>query len=154
MNQTVDRPVEEVLNRASYMAVWLPWYFKRGAFTLLTIPLFLFLVNSVIISTFAAFVQGLALIKVTYAVLGLLAAVLIVVTGWILLVSLPPVLYFSLLKHIPGLWLRPDASTRTRLITSATVLVLLPVSSSSRLGTAGSSVGLQASIHARLSTLV
>jgi hypothetical protein len=40
---------------------------------------------------------------------------------------MPPVLYYSLIKNLPGLWLRPDASPRTKILSSLTVLVLLPL---------------------------
>ena len=40
---------------------------------------------------------------------------------------LPPVLYCSLIKNLPGLWLEPDASGRTRVLSSLAILILLPL---------------------------
>ncbi len=46
--------------------------------------------------------------------------------GWVPVI-LPPVLYYSLIKNLPGLWLRPDASGRTKVFSSLAVLILLPL---------------------------
>lgn len=126
MAQTADYESETALAQASRASVWISWYFKRGAFTLVTAPLFLLLVYCVAISTFGAVVQGLGLLRATHAVFGFIGAFIAASVGWVPVI-LPPVLYFSLIKNLPGVWLRPDAPGRTKLLSSVVVLVLIPL---------------------------
>lgn len=107
-------------------SVWIPWYFKRGALTLVTGPLFLFLIFCVVVSAFGAVIQGIALFRVSGAVFGIIGGIIAVSFGWIPVI-MPPVLYYSLIKNLPGLWLRPDASRRDKILSSLAVLVLLPL---------------------------
>jgi hypothetical protein len=121
---------EAALDWADQASVWIPWYFTRGVMTVITAPLFLMFVFFTVSSTFEATIQGMALLRVMRAVfsrrvfvtLGTLFGFLGVV-----IVFLPPILYYSLAKKLPGLWLRPDASRRDRIFTSLLVLVLLPL---------------------------
>lgn len=126
MANEIEREAERVLTDASKMSVWIPWYFKRGALTLVTAPLFLFLCYCIAISIFGSVIQGLSLFRASYAVFGFIGAFMAVSFGWIPVI-LPPVLYYSLMKNLPGLWLRPDASRRTRIFSSFAVIVLLPL---------------------------
>lgn len=122
----LERGPEQVASEANKARVWIPWYFKRGALTLFTAPLFLFLGFCVAISAFGAIIQGLALVRATHAVFGFIGAFVAVLFGWIPVI-MPPVLYYSLMKNLPGLWLRPDASRRAKIFSSLAVVVLLPI---------------------------
>ena len=126
MTQSLDYEAEATLADASRASVWIPWYFKRGALTVVTAPLFLLLVYCIAVSAFVAVVQGIALLRVTYAVFGFIGAYPAFSVGWVP-VFLPPVLYCSLIKNLPGLWLEPDASGRTRVLSSLAILILLPL---------------------------
>jgi hypothetical protein len=126
MAQTLDYEAEATLAQANRASVWIPWYFRRGALTLLTAPLFLLLVYCVAVSTFGAVIQGLALLRATHAVFGFIGAFIALSVGWIPAI-LPPVLYYSLIKNLPGLWLRSDASGPAKMLSSLAVLVLLPL---------------------------
>lgn len=128
-NDQIEREAERVLTDASKVSVWIPWYFKRGVLTLVTAPLFLLLCYCIVISIFGTVIQGLALFRVSYAVFGFIGAFMAVSFGWIPVI-LPPALYYSLIKNLPGLWLRPDASPRTRIFFSFSVLVLFPLAAS------------------------
>lgn len=92
---------EILLADASKASVWIPWYFKRGMLTVVTAPLFLFLVFCIAVSVLGATVQGLALLRASYAVFGIVGVFIAVSFGWILVI-LPPVLYYSLIKNVPG----------------------------------------------------
>ena len=94
--------------------------------TLVTAPLFLFLGYCIAISASGAVVQGLALLRASYAVFGFVGAFIGISFGWVPAI-LPPILYYSLMKNLPGLWLRPDASRRTKVFSSLAVIVLLPL---------------------------
>jgi hypothetical protein len=113
-----------VLANASSASVWIPWYFKRGALTLVTAPLLLFLVFCIALSTVGAVVQGLALLRASYAVFGIIGAFIVISFAWIPVI-MPPVLFYS--QNLPGLWLRPDASRGAKILSSLAVLVLLPL---------------------------
>ena len=106
--------------------VWIAWYFKRGLWCLVTVPLFGFFVYALVVSLFGAFIQGFALARATRAVWGVLGVLLMIFGGWIPVI-LPPVLYYSLLKNLPGLWIRPDASRKAKIIGSAGVLIAIPL---------------------------
>jgi hypothetical protein len=126
MTQSIDFEAEATLAEASRASVWIPWYFRRGVLTIITCPLFLFLAYCIAVSALGAAVQGLALLRATYAVFGFIGAFLALSFGWVPVI-LPPVLYYSLVKNLPGLWLRPDASGRTKVLSSLAVLVFLPL---------------------------
>lgn len=126
MAQSLKGDPASVLAGASRASVWIPWYFKQRLLTIITAPLFLFLVFSIAVSGFGAMIQGLALLRVSYAVFGFLGAFIAISVGWIPVI-LPPVLYYSLAKNLPGLWLRPDASRNSKIWSSFAVLVLLPL---------------------------
>jgi len=117
---------ETVLANVSSAFVWIPWYFKRGALTVVTAPLLLYIVFCIAVSTVGAVVQGLSLLRASYAVFGIIGAFIAISFGWIPVI-MPPVLYYSLIKNLPGLWLRPDASGRAKILSSLAVLVLLPL---------------------------
>lgn len=118
--------VDAVLAAADRSSIWVPWYFKRGALTLLTAPLFLFLAFCIVTSAFGAALQEVALLRASHAVFGILGGGIAFLFGWIP-IALPPILYFSLVKAFPTLWLRPDASVRQRVAWSLLVLILLPL---------------------------
>lgn len=126
MTNEFEREPETVLEKASEASVWIPWYFRRGALTLVTAPLFLFLVYCIAISAFGAVIQGLALLRATYAVFGFIGAFSAVSFGWVPVI-LPPILYYSLMRNLPGLWLQPDASRLAKVSSSIAVIVLLPL---------------------------
>jgi hypothetical protein len=126
VSKELEHEPEAVLAKASRASVWIPWYFKRGALTILTVPLFLFLVYCIAVSAFGAVIQGLALLRASYAVFGFIGAFILVSVGWVPVI-LPPVLYYSLIKNLPGIWLRPDAARRAKIFSSLAVLVLLPL---------------------------
>lgn len=123
MATQVDPPELVAADRAS---VWIKWYFTRGALTILTLPLVLLLVSATGIAIFGAVVQAYALFRVSWAVFGLLGTALIVAGGWIPLI-IPPALYYSLLKNLPGLWIRRDASVRAKILWSAVLVVAMPL---------------------------
>jgi hypothetical protein len=104
---------------------WLSWYFTRGVLTVVTLPLFLLLAYSVASASLGALLQWLGAVRVTWAVVGAVPALLVAFVVWIPAI-LPPALYYSLLKNLPGLWLRPEASTSGKLALSAGVLIALP----------------------------
>lgn len=131
MNQEPDEQAakhdqEAVLSEASRASVWVSWYFKRGLLTILTVPLFLFLVYAIAVSALGVVVQGYALLRVSGAVFGFVGAFIAISVGLIPII-LPPVLYYSLAKNLPGLWLRPDTSRRAKILMSLAVLILLPL---------------------------
>lgn len=126
MTQFPDFEAESSVAETSSSSGWIPWYFRRGVLTLFTGPLFLFLVYCIVVSAVGAAVQGLALLRATYAVFGFIGAFLVVSFGWVP-VGLPPILYYSVIKNLPGLWLRPDASGRAKVLSSLAVLIFLPL---------------------------
>jgi hypothetical protein len=117
---------EAVLARANRASVWVSWYFRRGPLTIVTVPLFLLLVYSTVVSAVGSLVKGLALLRASYAVFGAFGALAALSVGWVPVI-MPPVLWYGLTKHLPGLWLRPDASRRTKVVTSIAVLASLPL---------------------------
>lgn len=126
MSQLAGRHPEAASSGEVPASVWIPWYFRRGILTLVTAPLFLFLLYCIAVAGFGALVQGLALLRVNLAVFGFIGAFLALSFGWIPVI-LPPILYYSLLKNLPGLWLRRDGSTGAKTLFSLAVLVLLPL---------------------------
>jgi hypothetical protein len=126
VSDELDPGAGTVLTKASRASIWIPWYFKRGALTLATAPLFFFLVYCIAISAFGAVIHGLALLRASYAVFGFIGVFLVASFGWIPVI-LPPVLYYSLIKNFPGLWLRTDSSLRVKVLISSAVLILIPL---------------------------
>ena len=117
------------LANASRPSIWIPWYFTRGAMTLLTVPLFIFLSLAFLGSAVSALFQALAFLHATHAAFGVLSVLLAAVFVWFPLI-LPPILFYSLLKNLPGLWLRPDAPRRHKLVMSVVVLLGLSFAAS------------------------
>jgi len=116
----------ELVN-AERASVWVRWYFSRGALTIITMPLFLFLLYAIIVSILGAITQFLALAKVSWAVLGTFGVLIVVCGGWIPII-IPPVLYYSLVKNLPGLWIRSGPSWKAKMTWSVVVLVAFPLS--------------------------
>jgi hypothetical protein len=124
-----DDPERDTLQAsagASRVFAWMPWYFKRGALTLVTAPLFVLLGYCLVISAIGAVAQGIALLRATMAIFGGVGVALALLIGWIP-VFLPPTLYYSLIVNLPGLWARTDTSWRTKVVASFAVVVLLPL---------------------------
>jgi len=126
MAHELEREPETELADAKKASAWIPWYFRQGALTLVTAPLFLFLVYCIAISAFGAVIQGLALLRASNAVFGFIGAIITVSFGSIPVI-LPPSLYYSLMKNLPGLWLRPDASRLAKIFMSIAVIALFPL---------------------------
>lgn len=122
-------PENERLTRANpgSASVWIPWYFKRGALMAITAPLAVSLAYCLTISIAGAAVQAWALLRASHAVFGLIGAFLAACVG-LIPVIMPPVLYYSLVKNLPGLWIRQDAARHAKLLGSLAVLILLPLS--------------------------
>jgi hypothetical protein len=115
-----------VLANAEKASVWLPWYFKRGVLTFLTVPFFLMVAISLTASLIGSFLQGFAMLRVSGAVFGFLGAFIAICVGWIPLI-LPPAIMYSLLKNFPGLWLRQDTSKRQKIFGTIAITILLPL---------------------------
>ncbi|MFQ5444256.1 MAG: hypothetical protein ACE5EK_06520, partial [Nitrospinales bacterium] len=127
MSSTPDKhSVELALTVAGRASVWITWYFKRGVLTIFTAPLFFFLVFCIAVSAFGATIQGLALVRASYAVFGFAGSFIVCSFGWVPVV-MPPILYYSLIKNLPGVWIRPDASRKARILSSLFVLIFLPL---------------------------
>jgi hypothetical protein len=105
--------------------VWLPWYFRQRWLSILTVPLFFLLVYGACGSAVGGFILLLAFVRSTGAVFGRGWAYLAATFGWIP-AALPAALYYSLLKNIPGTWLRRDvkAGVAAKLGLTLGVLVL------------------------------
>jgi hypothetical protein len=104
---------------------WVRWYFTARAITLLTGPLFFMLSLAFLDSATHALFQTIAFLRVTHAVFGALSVMLVAVFGLLGLVPLilPPILFYSLLRNLPGLWPRRDAPRRHKLVMCIVVLV-------------------------------
>jgi hypothetical protein len=108
------------------LSAWLPWYFGRGLRTFVTLPLFLLLAFALLTSAFGALVQWLAAVRVSWALMGVVGGLVVACVVWLPAI-ISPALYYSLLKNLPGLWSRPDASAGTKLAMSVGVLVGMPL---------------------------
>jgi len=108
---------------------WVAWYFKQGALTLVTAPLFLILVAGVASEAYGAIIHALALVRASYAVFGFFGAFISVSFGWIPVI-LPPVCYYSLVSSLPGTWRDRDSTRRAKIWTTITVIILLPLAAS------------------------
>jgi hypothetical protein len=115
-----------VVARAEKISVWVPWYFKRGVLTFLTAPFFLIIIVSLAISIVGAIVQEIGILRVSRAVFGFKGLLIAILFGWTPVI-LPPAIIYSLIKNIPGLWLRPDTSTRQKFFGTLVVVILLPL---------------------------
>jgi hypothetical protein len=117
-------PVEEDPLASPPIFVWLPWYFTRRWLSILTVPLFFFLAYGTYTSARGGFVLFLAFVKVSGAVFGVGGTFLAASLGWIP-AGAPLVFYYTLLKNIPGIWLRRDVSMRvTKLGVTVGILIL------------------------------
>lgn len=101
------------------------WYFNRGWLSLLTVPLFLFLLAGAIDCIVGGVEMLIALLRASDAVLGFPGLLLASLFGWILLL-LPSFFYYSLLRNIPLVWLKRDVilSSGWRLALTIGMLVL------------------------------
>lgn len=124
MSTYTDPPELLDANRPS---TWIRWYFSRGVLTIITIPLFLFLIYAIVVSIVGAVIQYIALLKVSWAVFGLLGRILFFIGGWIPII-IPPSLYYSILKNLPGLWIRQDASQKAKVGWTVIILFAFPLS--------------------------
>ncbi len=116
----------DILKHADKVSVWVPWYFNRGLFVLLTIPFFLIVIFSLLTSVVGAVVQEIAILRVSQAVFGFLGLFITILLGWTPVI-LPPAIIYSLIKNIPGVWLDSDASNRQKIFCTVIVVILLPV---------------------------
>ena len=82
---------EAPVRTANKAAAWVSWYFKRGAFTLATAPLFLFLCYCLAVAVGGSIFQGLALSRAAFAVFGFIGGFAIASLAWMPVVA-PPVL--------------------------------------------------------------
>lgn len=114
------------LESAQSARVWVPWYFTRGAAAVITIPLFLLFAYAAVVSAVAAVTQFIALARATHAVWGWLGLVVVLLGAWIPLI-IPPSLYYSVLKNIPGLWIRRDASNAMKGGVSIALIIVFPL---------------------------
>jgi hypothetical protein len=94
------------------ISTWLPWYFTRRALSILTVPLFLLLLLGLLQSIWAGFVYVLAFARASGAVFGGIAAFVAACFWWIPAFT-PAILFYSLLRNVPGIWLRRDVRMRT-----------------------------------------
>ena len=120
-----DEPEAAVVD-ASRASVWIPWYFKQGVLNFLTIPLLFFLVYCIIVSALGSVIQGLALLRASHAIFGIVGSLIVIFFG-LLPVIMPPILYYSLIRGLPGPWLLSDISRRYKIFYSLAVLVFLPL---------------------------
>lgn len=105
---------------------WFLWYFRRDGWSLITIPLFLLFTFALATSIVGALVHSLALLRATYAVWGFVGSFLVISIGWVIVI-IPPSLYYSLMKNVPGAWMRRDVGVGTKLAASAFVIVVFPL---------------------------
>ena len=105
---------------------WARWYFSRGWFGVITIPLFLFLAIATYSAAKGGIILWLAFGHATHAVYGSVASLMAFTTLWPLAL-LPAFLCYSLLKNTSGLWLRRDVSMRavTKLLITVAMLIAL-----------------------------
>ena len=92
-------PDEEKIKVASMRAV--EWYFSQKFGNLLSIPSFLLLAYLFLMSVWGAFIKAYALIKVAWAVYGLVGMIALFALGWLcaLLVLGPPVIHYLILTY-------------------------------------------------------
>lgn len=104
--------------------IWLPWYFRQGFYTILTIPLFIFLIYCVAVSSFGALIQAIAIFKISND-FGILGKLIIFSIFWVPIMV--PAIYYSLFKNFPGLWLRTDTTLKIKIIFSIVLLIIIPL---------------------------
>lgn len=98
------------------------WYFKRGLWSLFTIPLFLFLSSTLAMFIFGTIIHSFALFRVSGSVYGLPGGgIAFFLVGWIL-TMLASYLCFLLLKT-PGVWVRQNETHVTKILLSAGILI-------------------------------
>ena len=101
---------------------WLPWYFSRGFGNFLTIPLFVLLAASLLISIAGALLQAVSYWRASYAVYGLVGLAIVQLVAWVPVI-LPPALYYSLLRNMPGLWMAESLTRKVKFGLSALLVV-------------------------------
>ena len=124
--ETANDRVQDSLTQVSQSTVWLAWYFRRGLVNIITIPLFFLLSAALAMAVFAALIQGYAFMRVLKTIYGFTGLLGFFFVGWFPVI-VPPTLYYSVLKNIPGLWLRPDATRKARIIITVAILVAFPL---------------------------
>lgn len=103
------------------ISVALKWYFCRGVGNFLTIPLFIWLAYCLVMSTIGGVIQWLALVRAISAVFGIIITIL---TSFLwILPFLPAILYYSLLRNLPGGWMRRDATKKLKIIGSIGIII-------------------------------
>jgi hypothetical protein len=95
MEQSSQWRAEALLVSESRASVWSPWYFKQSILPILTTPFFFVLVYCIAVCTLGAIIQGLALFRATYAIVGSIGVFMAVSVGRVPII-LPPVLYYPL----------------------------------------------------------
>ena len=80
MNDRYDP--ERILAHPSRASIWIQRYFRQGAGTFVTAPLFLYLIFCIAVSAFGALFQALALVRASYAVFGAVGAFISISFGW------------------------------------------------------------------------
>lgn len=82
------------------------WYFSRGFGNLFTIPFFLLLLALFMVSVWGAFIKGMAFVKVTWAVYGIVGVVGLVALSWLWFIIIlgSPIVYFLLLTYPAAAW--------------------------------------------------
>ena len=102
------------------------WYWTRGIYNILTIPAFLILCFMMVNHAFSGVIQTFALFvaaKQAWGFWGFVAATCF----WPLPLLMPAGMYYSLLKNLPGLWMRLDATLAAKIRTSVGVCLLFPL---------------------------
>jgi hypothetical protein len=117
--------VDASVSESEKASVWIPWYFHRKGYTLLTGALFIGLILHLTDRIYVSVIQGFAMLRASAAVFGFWGALIALSVGPGLLL-IPPAITYSLLKGLPGLWRRPDASRLAKLSWTLILLVALP----------------------------
>jgi hypothetical protein len=102
------------------------WYFSQRFGNLLTVPLFVFLSSLFLVSLWVAFIKGFALIKVTWAVYGIVGIIALAAFGWVwvILVLGPPTIYLFLMTY-PAVALSDFTVSRLRRVGNMIVVLLM-----------------------------
>lgn len=123
-NNYYTTETQNAIDISNNFRIWLPWYFKNGFYTLLTAPLFIFIVYCLAVSGFGAFVQAMALLTISKE-FGVFGTLLIFSICWFPIMV--PAIYYSLMKNFPGLWIRGDTNTKMKIFMSVGILIALPL---------------------------
>ncbi len=105
---------------------WLGWYFRQRLGSILTVPLLILITWALVVSAAGTLIQGLAMLRASHAVFGFLGLVAVLLVGWAPIL-LPPALYFSLLRYLPGLWIQTDTSRRAKLSLTLLAVIAIPL---------------------------